>query len=253
MVKYSIGWFKKGFYSYVTSPASNGAYAMSFLTILATIPLLALVVYAAAIIEPLNSFAVSLKILVFERFTPSTEDDLMPIMNEFLSNAQKLGVIGALFGLYSAYLFFSGLDYWVQTIYEAKERSDVEMMTATLILIVTLIAIQTFFAFIKTALLDNIIIDESLDLIALWALIFSMFLILPNDNVKIKNAAIIAAFIAMSISVIKAGFVYYVYYAFSYKTIYGSFATVMFLLVWIEICWWLIFMGFNALKVHKTS
>ena len=81
----------------------------------------------------------------------------------------------------------------------------------------------------------------------------SMFLILPNDSVKFKNAIIISALISFAISIIKVGFVYYVYYAFSYKTIYGSFATVMFLLVWIEICWWLFFIGINALKVHKIN
>ncbi|MEY4505024.1 MAG: ribonuclease [Pseudomonadota bacterium] len=251
MVKYSIEWLKNSFHAYVTSPASNGAYAMSFLTIFATIPLLALIIYASTIIEPLNYFAMSLRDLVFDGLAPSTEADLMPIIEGFLSNAQKLGIIGALFGMYSAYLFFWALDYWVQTIFNAPERSDFSIFLIIIALTFLLSILQLIISYIKISLNPIDIIAEFLNLLSLWCSIYIMYIILPNNRVNKKSATIISAAIAIATTIIKIGFVYYVYYSFSYKTIYGSFATVMFLLIWIEICWWLFFIGLNALKLHK--
>lgn len=255
MAKLSIEWLKlkKGFYSYVTSPASNGAYAMSFLTIFATIPFLALLVYAATLIAPLYYLESTVEIFIFQDFTPSTEEDLTPIIEGFLSNAKELGFIGALFGLYSAYLFFSSLDFWIQTIYGERHRSDIGVFFTTLWFIFLVTIAQSIFTILKSFFEDWRLIVEIFNMLSLWLSIFIAYIVLPNATVNKKNALTIAFIISLVVVATKIGFVYYVYYAFSYKTIYGSFATVMFLLIWIEICWWIFFSGLNALKVHKNS
>jgi membrane protein len=70
-----------------------------------------------------------------------------------------------------------------------------------------------------------------------WLLFFVIYKISPNIRVH-KRAALVSSFIASLIWYIsKMLFVYYVTFNKTYSTLYGSFSTIMFFLIWIYLSW----------------
>jgi membrane protein len=71
----------------------------------------------------------------------------------------------------------------------------------------------------------------------IWALFFLIFQIAPNAKINPKASAISSLLISIVFSASKNAFIYYVFLNKSYTTMYGSFAIVMFLFLWIYVSW----------------
>jgi membrane protein len=71
----------------------------------------------------------------------------------------------------------------------------------------------------------------------IWALFFLIFQIAPNAKINPKASALSSLLIAIVFSASKNAFIYYVFLNKSYTTMYGSFAIVMFLFLWIYVSW----------------
>jgi len=73
--------------------------------------------------------------------------------------------------------------------------------------------------------------------IIIWALFFLIFQIAANVKINPKASAICSLIVSVIFSVSKNAFIYYVFLNKSYTTMYGSFAILMFLFLWIYVSW----------------
>jgi len=73
--------------------------------------------------------------------------------------------------------------------------------------------------------------------VIIWALFFLLFQISANVKINPKASLISSFLISVVFSISKNAFIYYVFLNKSYTTMYGSFAILMFLFLWIYVSW----------------
>ena len=143
-------------------------------------------------------------------------------------------------------MFFKNFEYIAYKIFHARPRSLWESIT-TYWTMLTLTPIALGASFYITAQLAIMIssneITSGVNILPLvpyliiWALFFLIFQIGPNAKVEPKASLISSFIISIVFSISKNAFIEYVFYNKSYTTMYGSFAIMMFLFLWIYVSW----------------
>lgn len=222
------------------------AASLSFYTIFTIIPLLMIVMALITSLPNFGEHYMSIKTFIFSNLMPVNSGAMMGYIDGFLQNSVKMGVIGFASVIVASLLFFQNFEYIVNRIFHAQKRTIWESVTTYWTLItLTPIALGVSF-YISTEL--ALIVDETLfsgwinilkifPYVIVWALFFLIYQIAANVKID-PRASLIASFVTSTIfSIAKASFIYYVIYNKTYATIYGSFAMVIFLFLWIYLSW----------------
>lgn len=232
--------------SFVDKELTLFAASLSFYTIFTIIPLLLIML---TLLTSLPSFAEhyeTIKTFIFSNLMPVNSELIMNRIDGFLANSAKMGVIGLVMILVASMLFFKNFEYIANKIFHAQKRTLWESIT-TYWTMLTLTPIALGVSFYITghiaAVVSNNEYTSGLNLLPLvpyiitWALFFLIFQIAANVKVEPKASAISSLIIAVVFSLAKNSFIYYVFYNKSYTTMYGSFAILMFLFLWIYVSW----------------
>ncbi len=244
------------------------AASLSFYTIFTIIPLLLI---AMSLITALPSFGeiyLKLQSYIFSNLMPVNSELVMRQINGFLENASKLGVIGTITVIIASLLFFQNFEYIANKIFKAKKRSLWESIT-TYWTLITLTPIAMGASFYVTAKLAAMIAHNSytsgIDILPLipylitWGLFFVIFQISANTKINPKASAISSLLTAIVFNIAKNLFVFYVVMNKSYTTMYGSFAILIFLFLWIYVSWIIFIYGLklchiiNEVFAHKAQ
>ena len=222
------------------------AASLSFYPIFTIIPLLLIML---TLLTSLPSFAehyLSIKTFIFSNLMPVNSEAVMGHIDGFLANSAKMGVIGLIMILVASLLFFKNFEYIANKIFHAKPRTLWESVT-TYWTMLTLTPIALGASFYITAQLAIMIKSNTLTsgmnilpvipYIIIWALFFLIFQIGANTKINPRASFISSFIISIVFSISKNAFIEYVFYNKSYTTMYGSFAIMMFLFLWIYVSW----------------
>ena len=233
-------------FTFVDKELTLFAASLSFYTIFTIIPLLLIML---TLLTSLPSFAEhyeSIKVFIFSNLMPVNSEAIMGHIDGFLENSAKMGAIGLVMVLVASLLFFKNFEYIANRIFHAKKRTMWESITTYwTMLTLTPIALGASFyitGHIATLMASNSITD-GLDILPLvpyviiWALFFLLFQISANVKINPKASFISSFLISVVFSISKNAFIYYVFLNKSYTTMYGSFAILMFLFLWIYVSW----------------
>jgi len=232
--------------SFVDKELTLFAASLSFYTIFTIIPLLLIIM---AILTSLPSFAEyyeKIQGFIFSNLMPVNSDTVMIQINGFLQNSSKMGAIGFLAILVSSMLFFKNFEYIANRIFHAKPRTLWESIT-TYWTLLTLTPIALGISFYITGYIATLMASNDLTsglnilplipYIIIWGLFFLIFQIAANAKVNPKASLISSFIVSIIFSISKNAFIYYVFLNKSYTTMYGSFAILMFLFLWIYVSW----------------
>ena len=222
------------------------AASLSFYTIFTIIPLLLIML---TLLTSLPSFAEhyeTIKIFIFSNLMPVNSEAIMEHIDGFLANSAKMGVIGLAMILVASLLFFKNFEYIANKIFHAQKRTLWESIT-TYWTMLTLTPIALGISFYITGYVATIVSNNEytsglnilplIPYLIIWGLFFLIFQISANTKINPKASAISSFIIAIVFSISKNAFIYYVFYNKSYTTMYGSFAILMFLFLWIYLSW----------------
>ena len=222
------------------------AASLSYYTIFTIIPLLLIML---TLLTSLPSFAEhyeTIKGFIFSNLMPVNSEAIMGYIDGFLANSAKMGVIGLVMIIVASLLFFENFEYIANKIFHVKSRTLWESVT-TYWTMITLTPIALGTSFYITAKLAIMIESHSITSwinilpliphIIIWALFFLIFKIGPNAKVNTKASLISSFIVSIVFSISKNTFVEYAFYNKSYTTMYGSFAILMFLFLWIYVSW----------------
>ncbi len=221
------------------------AASLSFHTILALIPILLLSFFLFTKLPIFSEYVHIAKEYIFSSILPIHHDNLSQHINQFMTNTNSLGVIGVVFVLYVSIMFFDDFEYVVNKIYKKEPRRLFHSLSIYLIITILMpigLGVSLFLSIKSTIIMKNEYIDTATFLsinsyIISWLLFFILYTIAANTKVYFKSA-FIASFIASLVWFSsKTLFVYYVAINKTYATIYGSFSTIMFFLLWIYFSW----------------
>ncbi|HIP20231.1 MAG TPA: YihY family inner membrane protein [Sulfurimonas sp.] len=222
------------------------AASLSFYTIFTIIPLLLIML---TILTSLPSFAEhyeSIKSFIFSNLMPVNSELVMDKLDVFLENSSKMGMIGFVMILVASLLFFKNFEYIANKIFHAKPRTLWESITTywTMLTLTPLALGASFYitGYIATLMASNSLtsglnILPLVPYVIIWALFFLIFQIGANAKINPRASLISSFIISIIFSVSKNAFIYYVFMNKSYTTMYGSFAIVMFLFLWIYVSW----------------
>ncbi|WP_297483948.1 YihY family inner membrane protein [Sulfurimonas sp.] len=251
--------------SFVDKELTLFAASLSFYTIFTIIPLLLIIM---AILTSLPSFAEyyeKIQGFIFSNLMPVNSDTVMIQINGFLQNSSKMGAIGFLAILVSSMLFFKNFEYIANKIFHARARTLWESIT-TYWTLLTLTPIALGVSFYITGYIAALIASNDLTsglnilplipYIIIWGLFFLIFQIAANAKINPKASLISSFVVSVIFSVSKNAFIYYVFLNKSYTTMYGSFAILMFLFLWIYVSWIIFLYGLKLCyiidKIYKN-
>ena len=232
--------------SFIDKDLTLFAASLSFYTIFTIIPLLLIML---TLLTSLPSFAEhyeTIKTFIFSNLMPVNSEAIMGHIDGFLKNSAKMGVIGLAMILVASLLFFKNFEYIANKIFHAQPRGLWDSVT-TYWTMLTLTPIALGVSFYITGYVASLMASNSLTsgfnilplvpYVIIWALFFLIFQIGANAKINPKASAISSFIISIVFSVSKNAFIYYVFMNKSYSTMYGSFAIVMFLFLWIYVSW----------------
>jgi membrane protein len=232
--------------SFIDKELTLYAASLSFYTIFTIIPLLLIML---TLLTSMPSFAEhyeTIKGYIFSNLMPVNSEAIMGHLDGFLANSAKMGVIGLAMILVASLLFFKNFEYIANKIFHAKARTLWESIT-TYWTMLTLTPIGLGISFYITGYVASVVSSHEytsglnilpyMPYIITWGLFFLIFQIGPNAKINPKASMISSFIIAIVFSIAKNAFIYYVFFNKSYTTMYGSFATLMFLFLWIYVSW----------------
>jgi len=234
------------------------AASLSFYTIFTIIPLLLIMMTLLTSLPSFSEYYLKIQNFIFSNLMPVNSEVVMNQINGFLQNSSKMGMIGFVAILVSSLLFFKNFEYIANKIFDAKPRTLWESIT-TYWTMLTLTPIALGVSFYITGYIATLMASNSLTsgfnilplipYIIVWGLFFLLFQISANTKINPKASAISSFIIAVVFSVSKNAFIYYVFMNKSYATMYGSFATLMFLFLWIYMSWIIFIYGLKLCHI----
>ncbi len=222
------------------------AASLSFYTIFTIIPLLLIMLTLLTSLPSFSEYYLKIQEFIFSNLMPVNSEVVMKQINGFLENSSQMGILGFGAILVSSLLFFKNFEYIANKIFHAKPRTLWESIT-TYWTMLTLTPIALGISFYITGYMANIMANSEytagfdilpyIPYLIIWGLFFLIFQIGANTTINPKASALSSFIIAIVFSISKNAFIYYVFYNKSYTTMYGSFAILMFLFLWIYVSW----------------
>jgi membrane protein len=225
-----------GIDSFFNDDTTYFAASLSFFTIFSILPIIAL---AIAIISKFPEFHAYLDIFtnfLLNFLNPTHSNEIISTLKNYISNSDKLGLLGIFYMLFVYIMFFKDYDYIVNKIHKTKRRA---IYKSFFIYTIFFLVFPTIFVALNILLTfyDNSFLKQIQLFLFTWFIFFALFKVSVNKKVSIK-AAFISSFVTLAtLSITKNLFVYYVIYNKTYTTIYGSLATLLFTFFWIYISW----------------
>jgi len=222
------------------------AASLSFYTIFSFIPLLLIMMTVLTSLESFSDIYLQMQGFIFSNLLPVNSEVIMEYINGFLQNSLEMSTLSFVMLFVSSLLFFKNYEFIANRMFHAPQRSFLESVGVYfLMLVITPASLGSAFyitSYIATLMASNsltsgINILPLVPYIIIWVLFFILFKLSANIKVHFKAAFISSFVIAIVFSIAKNSFIHYVFFNQAYTTIYGSFAILLFLFLWIYASW----------------
>ncbi|MBT8047803.1 MAG: YihY family inner membrane protein, partial [Gammaproteobacteria bacterium] len=228
------------------------AASLSYTSLLAMVPLLAVVFGIISAFPVFNEWSSNLQDFIFDNLLPTAGEQIVPYINTFLDSISSLTLPGTILLIVTALMLMIRIEVALNRIWRVdRNRTLVNRITMYwAVLTLGPILIAAAVALSASKVLGVLGMEGGvppglyrMGIFFLSWLVFSLFfLLVPNRRVRIKHALAGAFLSTVLFEVAKAGFVAYVSNA-NYKVIYGALATIPIFLFWLYIVWNVVLFG----------
>jgi len=222
------------------------AASLSFYTIFSFVPLLLITMSILTSLESFTDIYLKVQDVIFENLLPVNSEVVMTHINGFLQNSVEMSTMSFAMLFVSSLLFFKNYEFIANRAFHAPQRNFLESV-GVYFLMLSITPASLAGAFYITSNIAALIASNSLTsgidilplipYIIIWLLFFILFKLSANIKVNFRAALISSFVISVVFSIAKNSFIYYVVINQSYTTIYGSFAILLFLFLWIYASW----------------
>lgn len=235
---------------------SRVAGALSFTTVLAIVPLTAVIFAVLSLFPVFETWMSVIQNFVYRNFIPASGDVVQMHLSQFAGQAGRLTAIGLVFLVITAILLMATIEEalndiwrvtntrkWVNRFlsYWALLTLGPLMIAASLALTSQVIALP-YFGRTDITLIQKFL-DVVLPLILEIGAAMLLYTVVPNVTVRWRNAFAGAVFAALLLEIAKTLFASSMKTFSSYQVIYGAIAALPVFLIWIYISWVIILLG----------
>jgi len=228
------------------------AASLSYTSLLAMVPLLAVVFGIIAAFPVFSEWSANLKSFIFDNFMPATGEQIVPYIDTFLGSISSLTLPGTILLVVTALMLMIRIEAALNRIWRVDRNRTLVNRIVMYWAVLSLgpILIGAAIALSVQKILGVVGVQETVSpafhrtgiFLLSWLAISLFFIFVPNRRVKIKHALAGAFLSTVLFELAKTGFIAYVSHA-NYKVIYGALATVPIFLIWIYIVWNVILFG----------
>jgi len=247
------------------------ATALSYQTLLAIVPTIALALSLITYIDAYYSLQEDIILFLFDNLLPSTISQVHELLQELILNAEKLTYFGMIGLAITALLLLSSIETVFRQIWLAKTTRNPFKRLLAYILIISLgpIALSTSLTLVRwfsdlteeaSGLSFAISLSYFSFLIPFFVIFITLFLLyqlVPSAKIDWRHATVGAAVSAGLFVLSKYVFKLYILSFPSYQALYGALAILPLFLVWLYICWSIVLLGATITAVlgfrAKTS
>jgi len=235
------------------------ASALSFSTVLALVPLLAVVFSALSLFPIFDTWSNAIQEFVYLNFVPQLGEQIRSYIEEFSANTGQLTIWGLVFLLVTALTLLATIEDAFNDIWMVKRGRSLghrilvywTMLTLGPILIALSLSLSSYMWSLTTFSGQEHEVVNSLKgslfaylpfLLELVAFVLFYFSV-PNCTVRFKHALIGGLVAAFLFELAKFGFGQYISHVKSYQLIYGALAILPVFLIWIYLSWLVVLIG----------
>ncbi|WP_434353536.1 YhjD/YihY/BrkB family envelope integrity protein [Psychrobacter sp. HD31] len=263
---------------------SQIAASLTYTTLLSIVPILTVLLIVLSTIPALESTREQIYSLIYSNLMPQSSVQLKEYINKFTEQSFNLTAVGIIMLFVTTVITLIKVEVAFNHIWDIdifkrdQSKSLFKALVYSLFRHLTIIAIVPLvlgIAFVASAFIQGLsflnqqIYGYAINW-AIWAKVISysitaigftaMYWFIPKVNVPIKSAFISGVIISLLFEATKFLFAIIMSHSTNYSTIYGAFAALPILLIWIHISWNLILLGVilsHTLtklndQVHKT-
>ena len=233
------------------------ASSLTFTTSLALVPFFTV---ALAIFTAFPMFSkvqgVLQKWLVQSLIPDSIARQVLGYLTQFASQASKLGAVGLALVLFTALALILTIDRTLNAIWRVRrprplgQRVLIYWAGITLgpVLLGASLALTSYLLSSSQGLVDSLpggvrLLFSLLQIVLLSGGMAALYRYVPNTRVRWAHAWSGGVFVAVSIEVAKRVLTYYLAAVPTYSVVYGAFATLPIMLIWIYLAWVIVLLG----------
>ncbi len=234
----------------------RSAAALSYTTLLAVVPFMAVVLAVFAFFPMFADMRAQVQDMLIRYVMPDMIQNVQNYITEFIGAAGKLTTIGLGGIALTAVFMLSTIEDSFNFIFQIKRRRKITtklygyafIIIVCPLLIGSALYLKGYLFTIRYLNPENIIGYSWLatyilpHLPTLLCLMFA-YVLVPNKKVSYKNAFYGALFASVAMFILRVGFGYFLALNVTYKTIYGALAAVPVLLVWMYLWWNVVLSG----------
>ncbi|MBT3271841.1 MAG: YihY/virulence factor BrkB family protein, partial [Spirochaetales bacterium] len=241
------------------------ASGLAFASLIALVPLSALLISLFSSLGSFSELVESIQRFLVSVLVPTSQEEVLTYINQFIDNTRGLGVFGLLVFLITAILLLAAIQRTFDAVWGTSSRKNPfrKAATYTSILIVgsfilsiglniTGILSASFSALLPES--ASWLIEDLLaifPLIFLFAVLFFMIRFIPVGPVTTRSALIGALVGASLWEVTRIIFVYYATSVIRLNVIYGSLSIVPIFLIWLYLAWMIVLFSLEVTYVHQ--
>ncbi len=233
------------------------ASSLTFTTLIALVPLVTLMLALFTAFPMFANFQGALQKYFLQSLVPDNiAKPVLGALTQFAAKANRLGVAGLVGLLVTALALMLTIDHTLNAIWRVPKPRPIAqrvlvywaaMTLGPLILGVSLTftsyALSSSGGFIGTMPGGVALLFDALELMLLALAMSGLFHYVPNTHVRWRHALAGGVFVAVALEVAKRALAWYVTSIPVYTNIYGAFATVPILLLWIYVGWVIVLLG----------
>jgi len=243
---------------------AQAAGALSYSTVLALVPMFAVMLATLALVPALYDWHVEIENFIFMNFIPARGEQIRGYVQAFVGQAETLQTLGLAGLAITAVVMMATIESTFNTIWKVETHRAWWHRGWLYIVILGLGPLALTAGIAGTALAASVptihryverapfaVALDMVPFLASWFAFAVSFKLVPNRRVAWRHALIGGALTALLYAGAKRGFALYVKFSPQQETIYGAFAAVPLFLFWVYVSWFVILFG--AVFTHESG
>jgi membrane protein len=231
--------------------------SLTYTTLLSLVPLFTIAVTLLAAFPVFDGFIVQVKVFLLLNLVPEVAGKIITVyMEEFADNAARLSVFGIVFLLVTAIAMMMTIDRAFNSIWRVVRQRPLLISLLVYWALITLgpllIGMSVSFKVYVESFTRGAVESYALGQFLLWrampvalttGALYFFYRVVPNRFVPRSHALIGAAAAAVALEGMKHGLTLYVRAVPTYDLVYGAFASIPILLLWLFLGWSVLLAG----------
>ena len=233
------------------------ASSLTFTTSLALVPFFTVALAIFTAFPMFSKMQVVLQRWLVQSLIPdSIARQVLGYMTQFASQASKLGAVGLAFVLFTALTLILTIDGTLNTIWRVRRSRPLGQrvliywaaMTLGPLLLGASLALTSYLVSASQGVVESLpggvrFLFGLLQIVLLSGGMAALYRFVPNTRVKWAHAWVGGVFVALGIEAAKRLLTAYLAVVPTYSVVYGAFATLPIMLIWIYLAWVIVLLG----------